>query len=481
MNRTVLLINPPIYDFAAYDFFNKPLGLLYLAAFLRQAGYQIRYLDCLDRRLAARAGLPDLPASRANGTGKYYQETLEKPNCLRHLPRTYRRYGLPQTTLAELLQAERPHEPLAVLVTSMMTYWYPAVADTIKLVRSILPGVPVALGGVYARLMPEHARNACRPDRLFAGPALTDALRWLDELSRTRRDYHSIQDDFLHWPAPAYDLYPELEYLTLISSLGCPFHCDYCASRRLQPRLIQLEPEAFLSQLHALLELLTKRTVKNTGPFPNGSGPPDAAASIRQRINLAFMDDALLAGAENHIIPILKQTRRIDLPLRFHCPNGLHCRFVGPELAELMHANRFEMIRLSFESSDAAARWQKAGDHKTSERDLVRAVENLERAGYRRADLEGYVLTGLPGQSYDEISQSAQFVHDLGIRIRLCEYSPIAHTPLFELSCREYGVDPAEPLLHNNSILPTLDRRMSPADYQRFKDTVQIFNLSLTF
>jgi pyruvate-formate lyase-activating enzyme len=459
MSRTVLLINPPIYDFAAYDFFNKPLGLLYLASFLRQAGYEIRYLDCLDRNHPALTDVPNLPVTRPNGTGKYYHETLETPACLKHIPRIYRRYGLPENILSDLLEVVKNHHPpQAVLVTSMMTYWYPAVVDTIKLVRKIIPNVPVALGGVYATLIPDHAQKTCQPDKLFTGPSMRNVLRWLDGLTHTQRDYSPIQEDFPHWPLLAYDLYPKLNYLTLITSLGCPFHCDYCASRNLQPHLQQLPPVTFLEQLHQLLPMLNL---------------------TQSRINLAFMDDALLASAENHIIPILQQTEKIDLPLYFHCPNGLHCRFVTPEVAELMVTNRFRMIRLSFESADTAARWQKASDNKTSESDLMQAVENLETAGYRRADLEGYILTGLPGQTYNEIRQSADFVHDLGIQVRLCQYSPIPGTKLFANSCREYGVDPTEPLLHNNSILPALDKRITLNDFQKFKDHIQSLNRSL--
>jgi len=44
----LLLINPWIYDFAAYDFWAKPLGFLYLAAILRKNGFAINYIDCLD-------------------------------------------------------------------------------------------------------------------------------------------------------------------------------------------------------------------------------------------------------------------------------------------------------------------------------------------------------------------------------------------------------------------------------------------------
>ena len=36
MRLQVLLINPPIYDVAAYGFWSAPLGLLYVGAVLRK-------------------------------------------------------------------------------------------------------------------------------------------------------------------------------------------------------------------------------------------------------------------------------------------------------------------------------------------------------------------------------------------------------------------------------------------------------------
>ncbi|MFI5332344.1 MAG: hypothetical protein ACHQ2F_15095, partial [Desulfobaccales bacterium] len=43
-----LLINPWIYDFAAYDYFARPLGLLHLAGWLRANGAEVHLLDCLN-------------------------------------------------------------------------------------------------------------------------------------------------------------------------------------------------------------------------------------------------------------------------------------------------------------------------------------------------------------------------------------------------------------------------------------------------
>jgi hypothetical protein len=46
--KSYLLINPWIYDFAAYDFGIKPVGLLRIAEYLRQQSNNVYLIDCLD-------------------------------------------------------------------------------------------------------------------------------------------------------------------------------------------------------------------------------------------------------------------------------------------------------------------------------------------------------------------------------------------------------------------------------------------------
>jgi len=48
MRKNILLVNPWIYDFAAYDFWLKPMGLLYLGGLLRANNHNVYYIDCLD-------------------------------------------------------------------------------------------------------------------------------------------------------------------------------------------------------------------------------------------------------------------------------------------------------------------------------------------------------------------------------------------------------------------------------------------------
>ncbi|MEM4367942.1 MAG: hypothetical protein QXO21_02850, partial [Candidatus Anstonellales archaeon] len=83
----VLLVNPPIYDFSAYDVWLKPLGLLYLSNILKESGIEVVMLDCLDRNLFL-----DIPA-KEDGTGKYPQKDIKKPDIISNIPLNYKRYG----------------------------------------------------------------------------------------------------------------------------------------------------------------------------------------------------------------------------------------------------------------------------------------------------------------------------------------------------------------------------------------------------
>jgi len=48
MTIKCLLVNPWIYDFAAYNFWARPLGLLKVAEFLTQFNMKLFFIDCCD-------------------------------------------------------------------------------------------------------------------------------------------------------------------------------------------------------------------------------------------------------------------------------------------------------------------------------------------------------------------------------------------------------------------------------------------------
>lgn len=154
-----LLINPWPYDFAAFDLWAKPLGLLYLASLIRKSGYRVHLIDCTDRahpRIKNRYF-----KSQHYGTGHYYSEEIPKPKALEWVPRRYKRYGIPREEIIKEFQT-LPYKPVAILITSRMTYWYPGVIEMIWLCREHFQNTPVVLGG----LLPyPHPRSRARQFR----------------------------------------------------------------------------------------------------------------------------------------------------------------------------------------------------------------------------------------------------------------------------------------------------------------------------
>jgi radical SAM superfamily enzyme YgiQ (UPF0313 family) len=425
----LLLINPYIQDFTAFDLWAKPLGLLYLAGALRANGYQVHLLDCLDVHFMGPAPLDPLSPRKAFGTGKYFRQRLPKPSALQDIPKYYFRYGVPPAAFLKALRQLPP--PRAILITSSMTYWYGGLVETVELVRSVFPETLIILGGIYATLMPDHAQKTVRPDYLITGQGEGAILKLLDSITSHTSLHIPDPDDLDDYPLPAFDLYPGLDYVGLLTSRGCPFSCPYCASGILQPRFRRRSAEGVTD------EILHWHRTKGI-------------------LDFAFYDDALLIGFENHLGPVLETILRQNLSLRFHTPNALHVREINLERAHLLYKAGFKTLRLGLETTN----WdrQRAWGGKMDQEDFHRAITSLRKAGFEKNQIEAYLLIGLPGQTLAEIERTIREVKALSIRPRLAEYSPLPQTPLWDDACRSSRFFLAvDPLFHNNSLLPCLN------------------------
>ena len=390
----LLLINPWIYDFVAYDFFARPLGLLYLAGWLRAQGYAVHFLDCVGARprpdwTFRHRALPQGNHPAAPGPG------VDHP-ALRAL--RYQQGGFPGTS--------GPGPTLAVIpATSLMTYWYPGVVAAIKLARERFPGVPVILGGIYATLCPEHAQRHSGADRVVAGPGEAAILGILEEVTGLAPPGPICPDreDLDSRPYPALDLLDHPSFIPILTSRGCPLDCTYCASRQLQPAYRRRDP------LSAAAELIY---------WQDRWGLADAA----------FYDDALLLGAADHLLVILEELARRGRTFRFHTPNGLHARLITREVAGWLKRANFATLRLGVETT---ALGEARLDAKLQAGDLEAALAHLKEAGFAPAQMGVYLLIGLPDQEEAEVAASILRVKELGATPILAQYSPIPGTALW--------------------------------------------------
>jgi len=422
-NPHLLLINPWIHDFAAYDFWAKPLGLLQLAGIFRDCGAQVSYIDCLDR---FHPRLKSAHHAGRQGRGAYQKTKIPNPAGLEDVPRQYSRYGIPISWFQEDLAAMS--RPDIVLVTSLMTYWYPGVQETIQYIRDAFPDIDVVLGGIYATLCQRHAIHHSGADVVVSASETGAVLKALSKATDLNLA-PGFDDKCLDaYPYPAFDLQSHIPYVPLQTSNGCPYQCAYCASHFLQPRFQLRSPESVVAEIQHWHQ----------------------AYGV---VDFAFYDDALLVNAEKHIIPILEKVISLAVPIRFHTPNAMHAKAIDDYLAKLMARAGFETIRLGIETADFENRSHL--DQKVTQEDFVDSVQALQNAGFTQKQIGAYILVGLPGQSISAVEKTIQVVKSAGATPIMAHYSPIPHTALWPdaVAASRYDLD-ADPIFTNNAVSP---------------------------
>ena len=414
----VLGINPWIYDYAAYNLWSRPLGLISVLRALNVSGCDVALLDCMDRTWRD----VDWPSPEKYGCGRYPRTEIPPPARLRHIPRRFCRYGLPHDAVSGALARMDP-PPDLVLITSIMTYWYPGAVAAGRLVRNVWPGVPLALGGVHATLCPEHAEEAVPADAILTGPA--------EEHGNWSRIWKLLgEDDPPPVPEPNAGallprLYPDAAFSVLLGSRGCPFSCAYCSSNLLYPGYCQGSWQKLLEQVRA-----------------------EHAKGVR---DFAFYDDALLVRPETWLIPFLRALIEEGPQIRLHTPNGMHAKYLREDVCRLLYQAGLTTVRLGLETSS----FENRPDRKLTRQEWDTGVNNLLRAGFSPENVGAYILFGLPDQDEREIREAAAFAGSYGLRPHLTYYSPIPGTEMF-FRARESSPFPLaeDPLFQNRSLWP---------------------------
>jgi radical SAM superfamily enzyme YgiQ (UPF0313 family) len=435
LKQTCILINPWIYDFAAVNLWSRPLGLLKVAEYMSRFDLDLKLIDCTDVLNNRR--------SRKYGTGKYPRQVVEKPGIVKGIPRHFARYGISLEHFRERFTNHLPCD--FVLITSIMCYWYPGVQKVIELIRSISPHIPIILGGIYATLCYKHAsENSCADFvcRGHIGDTIKTVLRTFG---------YRLKE--IETPKPYYKLgmYKQPLFAPIITSTGCPYRCSYCASSILFDGFSQRDP------LDVINEIKDCYTI-----------------GIR---DYAFYDDALLVNTDSYFKIVLKEVIQSKLTVRFHCPNGLHARFIDDDLTHLMKEAGLATLRLGLETVNGE-RQIKTGKKVTTDI-LVSAVKNLKKHGFTKNHIGVYLMYGLPGQELKEVREGVEFLKSIDVRINLTEFSPVPGTACWEeLKNNAVINDSTDPLLTNNTVFTYLYSGYDRKSLESLKLDIKQYNNS---
>ncbi len=389
--KHVLLVHPLGYqaeaatrDISRQANIMPPLGLASMAAYLQEAGFVCRILDCY--------AYPD-----ADGR-------------LRELLRDFRPFllGISCTTasfhdavrLAQLARSEAPQ--IRVVVGG------PHVSALQDQVLEFSPVIDCAVIGEGEQTLLELAQRGGDTPQPVAG------LVWRDgdgtPVNNGYRPTQVVLDDL---PFPAYHLldgfpkayslpifnYPKTPNTSCLSSRGCPYSCSYC-DRSVFKRSFRFNSADYL---YRHLEYLKGRF------------------GIR---HINFYDDQFTFHRER-VEAFCRLMIERPLQMTFNC--AVRANHVDADLLKLMKAAGCWMVSLGIESGDAELlaqhRQQVDLDH------LAQTIGTIKQCGIR---VKGLMMMGLPGESEASIRRSMDYFLSLPVDdMNLAKFTPFPGSPLY--------------------------------------------------
>ena len=223
--RIALVQPPPRSEFDRHWAHHPGLGIAYVAASLRAAGHSIEVLD-----------------------GKLG--------------------GLAVDDIATRVRQDRPD----LVGITCMTVEFPRAVELARRMKLDRPGVPIVVGGAHVNAVGAQALDeseafdyACVGEGEHLASELAAALERGSDPSSipglvSRRDAEVLTavprlppDDYDALPFPAWDLFPPVDTIPLLTHRGCPFRCVFCSHNSgFTPRY--RTPENVLAEIAEVVE-----------------------------------------------------------------------------------------------------------------------------------------------------------------------------------------------------------------------------------
>jgi magnesium-protoporphyrin IX monomethyl ester (oxidative) cyclase len=414
----ILLVFPPASIFR----FNikgasPPLGIGYIAAYLRERGYEVHLLDAI-----------------AEG---FENEKREGPGTFR--------YGLSFQEIEDRIRLLRPD---VVGISSMFSIQAHNAEEVARTAKRVDPRINTVMGGVHPTLFPRETLETPHVDFLVLGQGEETMLGLLEVLEgrrapeslkgfgyrangdiRIHEDHQPILDlDAL--PMPARDLLPMEKYFrinmphggvvwrkpvtTLVSSRGCTLACGFCnASVFWRNRIHYRSPENVVDEIQMLIDTY----------------------GIRE---LHFEDDNLLLSRKRALELFDRMAeRRWDLV--WNAPNGLAPWKLDDALIEAMRRSGCYEVPLAIES----------GSQEILDRVIGKPVRLDRMPGVvRKIQEEGmfahsFLIVGFPGETKEQTEMTLRLPRQLGVDdTTFAMFVPLPRTRLREEAIRQGLLDP---------------------------------------
>lgn len=362
----ILLIQPPYQTHVV----NPPLGMGYLASYVKREGHRVELLDL---------------------------------NLLHRKPEW----------VAAFLHDARPD----LVGVSVMCTGIDVVKRLIRLVKETI-GAPVVVGGSQVSALPSHSLRYTGADFAVVGEGEITFAELLSELEGGGRfegveglayfsdgevrvnERRPLIEDIDSLPQPDWDLMPPKKYriapilssakkypiAPLVTSRGCPFDCTFCAGKTIWGRTYRYRSAvAVVDEIEMLMKDFGVREI--------------------------FISDDNFNLKPSHAVDVCEEIRKRRLKIHWACPNGLRVDSLTPEFLALMKEAGCHLIGLGIESGS-----QEILDRAKKSLDLSivpRVCGDITDAGITAV---GFFVLGLPGETTQTLEKTIDFAKSLPLK-----------------------------------------------------------------
>jgi len=372
--KKVTLIATPWLFFGDVEFRSQQLGIGYVGAYAQKFGHKI--VAFIDPMLHG-GHMIKVPVATK----------LQQTN----------RFGHPD----EWIVCQIPNDTDIIGINAPFTDSRIVLYPMVEAIKRAFPHVPIVVGGILATTLPEQVLAECPADivvrgegevafsRILAGDALWDipgvSYRNADGfiMHNDRRSEQLKTVDQI--PPPGYDFRPMEEYvkwsprgdvadrtLSIISSRGCPFTCEFCSIPEKGQLWRPFTPERVLEEI--------KYAIEHWGVN-----------------HFEFEDDnfTLQEPRALQVLQYLAGLRRKGY--RFSCsfPNGIMIDKMTAALAELLVAAGADIIYLPVESGDE--RVLVSMDKPMAEKHLAKTLQVAKWCVDAKLNVSCFFICAYPG------------------------------------------------------------------------------------
>lgn len=447
----ILLIQPPVEDFYQTTIRTLPVGLLYLAAALKQNGMTVEILDCQATGKKQTIALsPEFAYLK-----RYYRSGNLSPfKLFSH----YRHYGLPYEEIRDRIRLANAD---VIGISSLFTPFYREAFRVAAIAKELDAARPVIIGGAHVNACPAQVLANPKVDFVLLGegertlPELISAFdtgKSIDSIcgigykvnGKLRLpDHGDLIDNIETVPLPARELIDPARYtlggkrLTmLITSRGCPYHCTFCsifltAGRQFRTR----------SMNSIIDEMKLCRKQYGTEIFDI----EDDNFSFDQK-------------RATHILAAIREEFG-EGQIELLAMNGISAANISAPLVEEMKRTGFRALNLALVTSDKQQ--QRATKRPGSTSHFDRVVNKAAAAGL---EMVNYVILGLPDSTIDEMLDSIIHLMQRPVLIGPSVFYATPGTESYR-QCRERGLLPSVELaLQRSTCFPVETKNFSRCD-----------------